>query len=73
MTANVYVVARVIAKDGCESELREGLLGLVAFAKTEPGYVKYDLHVSLERPGEFVFYEIWENEKALDVHNTLSR
>nr|WP_014989392.1 MULTISPECIES: putative quinol monooxygenase [Sinorhizobium/Ensifer group]ASP82976.1 antibiotic biosynthesis monooxygenase [Sinorhizobium meliloti]MQV19718.1 antibiotic biosynthesis monooxygenase [Sinorhizobium meliloti]MQV33098.1 antibiotic biosynthesis monooxygenase [Sinorhizobium meliloti]MQW18145.1 antibiotic biosynthesis monooxygenase [Sinorhizobium meliloti]RVE79412.1 antibiotic biosynthesis monooxygenase [Sinorhizobium meliloti] len=69
MKEKLVVIATVVAHPGKEEQLREGLLGLVSFAKTEPGFVQYDLHVSLERPGEFVFYEIWEDEQSLDVHN----
>lgn len=70
MSDNLVVVATIIALEGAEAELREGLLGLVAHTVTEPGFVQYDLHVSNERPQEFMFYEIWESEEALDVHNS---
>ena len=69
MKEKLVVIATVVAHPGIEEQLREGLLGLVSIAKTEPGFVQYDLHVSLERPGEFVFYEIWEDEQSLDAHN----
>ncbi|AFL50378.1 quinol monooxygenase YgiN [Sinorhizobium fredii] len=69
MKEKLVVVATVIAHQGKEDQLREALLELVSFAKTEPGFVQYDLHVSLERSGEFVFYEIWEDEQSLDLHN----
>ncbi|WVT77851.1 putative quinol monooxygenase (plasmid) [Sinorhizobium chiapasense] len=69
MKEKLVVIATVVAHPGKEDQLREGLLGLVSIAKTEPGFVQYDLHVSLERPGEFIFYEIWEDEQLLDLHN----
>ena len=69
MKDSIFVIAKVIANEGFESKLGQALLGLVDIARTEPGFVQYDLHVSRERPGEFVFYEIWESEQALDVHN----
>ena len=69
MTAPVYIVAKVMAKAGDEKDLAQALLGLVAVAKTEPGFVQYDLHVSEDNPAEFVFYEIWASEELLDIHN----
>lgn len=54
-------------------EMHSGtLLSLVPVAKTEPGYIQYDLHQSSERPTEFMFYEIWENEQYLQTHNNTS-
>lgn len=69
MTAPVYVVAKVMTKAGHEKELGQALLGLVDIAKTEPGFVQYDLHVSEDNPAEFVFYEIWASEELLGIHN----
>ncbi|RUL95615.1 putative quinol monooxygenase [Rhizobium chutanense] len=69
MTDKLVVVATIVAQEGKEQAVRDALLTLVPIAKTEPGFVQYDLHQSKDRPGEFVFYEIWDDEKALDVHN----
>lgn len=69
MTNKLVVIATVTAHEGKHAELREALLTLIPIAQKEPGFVQYDLHESLERPGEFVFYEIWEDEHSLDVHN----
>ena len=69
MTNSVFVVAKVTAKPGHENELGQALLGLVDTARTEPGFIQYDLHVLDDNPAEFVFYEIWESEALLDIHN----
>ena len=69
MKEKLVVVALVNANKGDEDQLRQGLLTLVEAAPKEPGFVQYDLHEALENPGQFLFYEIWEDEKALDVHN----
>lgn len=69
MTKKLVVVATIVAHEGKEEAVCDALSTLVPVAKTEPGYVRYDLHQSNDRPGEFLFYEIWENENALDVHN----
>jgi quinol monooxygenase YgiN len=69
MKKGLFVVVNVIARAGKEDELREALKELVPYAKTEPGYIQYELNESIEQPGHFVFYEIWENQEALDVHS----
>jgi quinol monooxygenase YgiN len=68
MKDGLVVVATVIAHAGKEDVLREALKELVPYAKTEPGFIQYDLHESTEKPGHFVFYEMWESEEALDTH-----
>lgn len=70
MKDKLVVVATVVAKEGWRAQLREALLTLVPVARTEPGFVQYDLHESAEHPGTFLFYEIWEDEASLDAHNT---
>lgn len=69
MTDKLVVIATVTAHEGKHELLREALLTLVPIAQKEPGFIQYNLHESLERPGEFVFYEIWEDEQSLEVHN----
>lgn len=69
MTNKVYVVAKILAKAGHEKQLGPALLGLVDIARTEPGFIQYDLHVSADNAAEFVFYEIWESEALLEKHN----
>lgn len=69
MNEKFVVVATVTAQEGKHEQLREALRTLVPIAQMQPGFVQYDLHESLERAGEFVFYEIWEDEKSLEVHD----
>ncbi|WP_024927558.1 MULTISPECIES: putative quinol monooxygenase [unclassified Mesorhizobium] len=69
MKEKLVVVALVNANKGSEDLLRQGLMTLVEAAPKEPGFVQYDLHESIENPGQFLFYEIWEDEDALNVHN----
>lgn len=72
MDNRLFVVAVTYAQPGKEEELRKALLTLVEFAKSEPGFVKYDLHVSEENSTEFLFYEIWDDQKSLDLHGDTS-
>ncbi len=64
----VTVVAEMIAKPGREAELTEELLHMVEVTRREDGCVQYDLHVSTDHVGNFVFYENWTTREALDRH-----
>lgn len=62
------VIAHMQARSGKEQELRAALESLVEPTTQEAGYVNYDLHESVEKPGLFFFYENWESPEALDAH-----
>lgn len=64
----LYVVAVTQSQPGKGAELKKALLELVEYAKSEPGFVKYDLHVEQGNADEFLFYEIWDDEKSLELH-----
>jgi quinol monooxygenase YgiN len=65
--AEVYVIARSVARGGRESELRELLRGMLAPTRAEVGCKLYELYES-DSKGRFYFYEIWESQTALDRH-----
>jgi quinol monooxygenase YgiN len=62
------VVALLKAKPGKEGELRQALLDLVDPSRGESGCVQYDLHISTDKPGEFLFFEKWVDRAALNAH-----
>ena len=70
MSNKLVVVATVTAQPGKAVELKAALQTLVPVAKTEQGFVQYDLHVSNDDAGEFLFYEIWDDEAALQLHSS---
>jgi quinol monooxygenase YgiN len=67
-TKTVTVVATFQARPGKEAVLRDALTGLVAPTRKESGCLNYDLHVSPEHPGRFLFHENWTSKVALDTH-----
>ena len=64
----VTVVAEMVAKPGREAEVTDELLRMVDATRKEDGCVQYDLHVSNEHAGNFVFYENWATQEALERH-----
>jgi quinol monooxygenase YgiN len=65
---SLTVVARIKAKAGKENEVREALMALIAPTHAEEGCINYDLHVSTDEPGVFLFHENWTSREALDEH-----
>ena len=65
--AEVYVIARSVARRGMENQLRGLLRGMLAPTRAESGCKLYELYES-DSKGRFYFYEIWESQSALDQH-----
>ena len=65
--AEIHVIARFVAREGRESQLRALLQGLLAPTHAEPGCELYELYES-DSSGRFYFYEAWESQAALDQH-----
>ncbi|MGA8480545.1 MAG: putative quinol monooxygenase [Chthoniobacterales bacterium] len=65
--AKVQVIARAVAREGKEDELRALLQSMLAPTHLEPGCELYELYES-DAEGRFYFYEIWESQAALDEH-----
>lgn len=64
----VTVLAIIRVKPGSESEARTMLSSIVPDTLQEPGCLAYDLHQSISDPAEFLFYERWSSDAALDAH-----
>jgi len=63
------VVARVQAKPGKEQALREATLPLIAKVRAEPRNLVYFLQEDREKPGHFIFYEIFATQADFEAHN----
>jgi quinol monooxygenase YgiN len=63
----VHLIARLVAREGMESELKSVLYGMLEPTHAEPGCEVYDLYES-NQAGVFIFNEIWESQDALQKH-----
>ena len=64
----VTLTATVKARPGQEDAVKEALLSLVEPTRKEPGCLLYNLHQSKADPTQFMFYEQWASQGALDAH-----
>jgi quinol monooxygenase YgiN len=62
------VLAIIKAKPGMEDLTRKELLSLVPQTHKEPACINYDMHVSLDDKGLFMFYENWTSRELWEKH-----
>ena len=65
---SIVVVAKLKAKQGSEKQMEEALRAMITKVKEESGCLKYILHRSNQDPTVFVFYEVYQDQAALDFH-----
>jgi quinol monooxygenase YgiN len=64
----IVVIATMRAKAGSEQDLGRLLQSLIPETRKEKGCIQYDLHVAVEDPASYAFYERWVDKAALDQH-----
>ena len=62
------VIAKIMALDGKEKDLREVLLNLIEPTRNEPGCISYTLLNNIADQNEYTFFEEWKTEKDLEAH-----
>lgn len=64
----IRVIAQAFARSENITSVRTVLKNMLVPTRAEKGCIAYDLHEVLGDPHQFVFFEIWESEAALDAH-----
>ena len=65
--AKVHVIARFVAREGSDNQLKALLQGMLVPTRAESGCESYELYESDSR-GRFYLNETWESQAALDRH-----
>jgi len=65
----IYLTAIVKSKPEHIVEVLQVLENMVTETRKESACLLYDLHQGIEDKNLFVFYEIWESQHGLDLHN----
>lgn len=65
------VVAQIRAKPGKEDALRSATLPLIALVRSDPKNIVYFLQEDREKPGHFIFYEIFATKADFEAHNAM--
>jgi quinol monooxygenase YgiN len=66
----ITFMAMLKAKAGKEKRVEEILKGIVPKVQNEKGALKYILHRVKDDPSQFLFYEEYADQAALDFHNS---
>jgi quinol monooxygenase YgiN len=65
-TQNIHVFAHGIAAEGQADTVRDIVTALANQAREEPGNLHYMVHEA--GPGDFYFFEVYQNQAAVDAH-----
>ena len=65
----IYITAIIKSKPEYTAEVMRVLENMVAQTRQETACIQYDLHRSIDDKNLFVFYEIWESQQGLNLHN----
>jgi quinol monooxygenase YgiN len=65
---DLHVIARITARAGEESRVREELEKLIEPTRAEPGCRKYELFVNDENEADFVLVEEYQSDDAFKAH-----
>ncbi len=66
----MIIIAKLKAKSGKEDELKKAVLDALPNVEQEEGTLVYAFNRSLTDPTEFVFYEKYTDEDALNAHSS---
>ncbi|QIH34740.1 putative quinol monooxygenase [Sphingobacterium sp. DR205] len=65
----IYLTAIIKNRPEHTAEVVQVLENMVIQTRKESACLQYDLHRSIDDKNLFVFYEIWENQQGLNLHN----
>ncbi len=66
--SKITLTATLTAAEGKADELEAALVALIAAADEEPGLEVYSASKSKDDPNVFVFFEVYRDAEALEVH-----
>ena len=65
----ISVIAKLKMKPGCEAAFEAAGKEMIATVRSaEPGTLAYVLYQNAKDPTEFIYYEVYQDQAALDAH-----
>jgi len=65
----ITVIAKLKVQSGKEAEFEAAAKQMIATVKeSEPGTLSYVLHKNTKDATEFIYYEVYQDQAALDAH-----
>lgn len=66
--SEIRVIAQAFAQPENVTSVRTVLRNMLVPTRAEKGCIAYDVHEVIGDPYQFVFFEVWESEAALEAH-----
>ncbi|MBI6529792.1 antibiotic biosynthesis monooxygenase [Proteus vulgaris] len=66
---NIRLIATIVAKENYENEVLSACKAMIKPSLQDEGCIQYELHKDTTQSRTFIFFEIWESQKAIDKHN----
>jgi len=66
--SEITIIVPIKAKTQFRTKVREKLLEMTALTNQESGNICYCLYQVTDDPDQFIIYEKWKNQAALDFH-----
>lgn len=66
--SKISVIAKLTAAEGKAEDLEAALRGVVDAAEEEGGLEVYSAHAAADEPGVYYFFELYQDQAAIDVH-----
>ncbi|WPD18572.1 putative quinol monooxygenase [Thermaerobacter composti] len=64
----IVLIARYVSRAGMGDRVEAALREMIPLSRREPGCRAYKVHRSLDHPDEFLLYEVYDDEAALEAH-----
>jgi quinol monooxygenase YgiN len=68
MTEEITIIVPINAQPEQRETVHQRLVDLAAKTNNEPGNICYVLHTVPDDPNQFIIYEQWKDQEALDFH-----
>jgi quinol monooxygenase YgiN len=68
ITMAITVIAKLKVKAGSEADFEAAAREMIAKVAGEAGTMNYILHKDVRNPTNFVYYEVYQDQAALDAH-----
>jgi quinol monooxygenase YgiN len=66
---SITVIAKLKTKAGTEKQFEEAARKMIETVRSaEPGTLQYVLHRGAKDPTQFVYYEVYQDQAAFDLH-----
>ncbi|EKP95296.1 putative quinol monooxygenase [Thermaerobacter subterraneus] len=64
----IVLVARYVTRPGMADRVEAAVREMITLSRQEEGCLRYEVNRSVERENEFLLYEVYRDEAALEAH-----